>query len=67
MPFLLNDGVNGLIYQDGNEDDLYIKTKKLLDDKQLCRSFGENAYNTLTDEWNAEVVAKRFMELAPTL
>lgn len=67
VPFLINDGVNGLIYQDGNQDDLYIKTKKLLDDEKLCRSFGENAYNTLTDEWNAEVAAKRFMELAEAI
>ena len=67
VPFLLNDRVNGLIYQDGNEDDLYIKIKKLLDDKQLCRTYGKNAYNTIAEEWNAEFVTKRFIELAEVI
>lgn len=64
VPFLLKDGKNGLIYKDGDEEDLYRKVKFLLDKPNLCRKYGKQAYLTLTDEWNAETAAERFIELA---
>lgn len=61
VPFLLKDGENGFIYQDGNIDDLYNKVKCLLDNPQKAAQFGEQAYKTLCDEWNAENAAERFI------
>lgn len=67
VPFLLKNGKNGLIYKDGNEEDLYKKVKLLLDKPDLCRQYAANAYSTMINEWNAETAAKRFIELAESI
>ena len=63
VPFLVEDGVNGDIYEDGNTDDLYRKVKALLDDPARRVQKSKNAYTTITEEWNAEVAAERFVAL----
>ena len=63
VPYLIKDGQNGLVYKDGNLNDLYKKVKFLLDNDQKRKEFGFNAYKTLTDVWNAEVAAKRLLKL----
>ena len=67
VPFLLKDGENGLIYKDGDEEDLYRKVKSLLDKPDLCRQYGSSAYSTIINEWSAETVAERFIELAESI
>lgn len=64
VPFLLNHKENGLIYKDGDEKDLYEKVKKLIDDKAMCKQYGKKAYKTINEEWNAQVAAYRFIQLA---
>lgn len=63
VPYLINDGENGLIYKNGDLDDLYKKVKFLLDNAEKRDEIGKNAYKTLTDTWNAEVAAERFSVL----
>lgn len=63
VPFLINDGANGLIYKSGNVDMLYQKVKWLLDNPTEQVSIGIEAYHTIVNEWNAEVAAKRFVNL----
>lgn len=63
VPFLVEDGVNGDIYEDGNTDDLYRRVKALLDDPARRVQKSKNAYTTITEEWNAEVAAERFLAL----
>ena len=67
VPFLLKDGKNGLIYKDGDEEDLCQKVKLLLDNPDLCRKYGRQAYLTMADEWNAETATKRFIVLAESI
>lgn len=67
VPFLLKDGENGLIYKDGDEEDLYRKVKLLLESKDLCREYGRQAYLTMTDEWNAKIAAERFIKLSEAI
>ena len=67
VPFLLKNGENGLIYKDGDEEDLYKKVKSLLDDSDLCSKYGKEAYSTLTDTWSAAAAAKRVVELSESL
>ncbi len=63
VPFLIEDGRNGLIYSNGNVEELYILTKHLLEDEEYCRMLGKNAYETITTVWNAELAAKRLLTL----
>ena len=67
VPFLMNDKKNGLIYKDGDFDDLYFKTKWLLDHKIEREQLGRNAYLTMMTEWNAENASERFIQLAKRL
>lgn len=67
VPYLLKNGENGLIYRDGNLDDLYEKVKFLLDHPEERVAYGKAAYKTLTDVWNANVAAERLLTLIETL
>ena len=67
VPFLMDDGVNGLIYKNGDIDDLYNKTKWLLDNPDKAAEMGERAYETLRDTWNAEVAAERLIKMSESI
>lgn len=62
-PFLVKDGVNGSVYHSGDTQELYEKVRRLLDDTAAQERFGKNAYETITDTWNAQVAAGRLCEL----
>lgn len=63
VPFLINDGENGFIYKNGDEDDLFNKVKFLLDNPEKRKEMSLNAYKTMAETWNAENAVKNFMEL----
>lgn len=63
VPYLLENNVNGFVFENENEDDLYIKFKHLLDNPEKQKEFGENAYKTVAELWNPNVAAERFIEL----
>jgi glycosyltransferase involved in cell wall biosynthesis len=67
VPFLIKQGKNGLIYKNGDIDDLYRKVLLLIRDRQLCNRLGKNAYATIKNTWNADIVAKRFLRLSENL
>lgn len=62
-PFLIDDGENGMIYQSENVDMLFEKVKYLLDQQEKQEEYGRAAYQTIADEWNANIAAKRLMDL----
>lgn len=63
VPFLINDGENGFIYKNGDEDDLFNKVKFLLDNPEKREEISLNAYKTMAETWNAENAVKNFMDL----
>lgn len=67
VPFLIKDGVNGLVYENGNKEQLTRKVCKLLDNPAYRKSLGTEAYNTISDSWNAHVAATRFVELTKAI
>ena len=67
VPFLINDGKNGLIYRSGDIEDLYEKVKYLIDNKEKTAELGKNAYITLACLWNAETAAERFAQLVKAI
>ncbi len=66
-PFLVKDGVNGLIYKNGDDEGLYRAVKGLIENEQLRREIAENAYKTIAEEWNPSVAAERLLCLAREL
>ena len=67
VPFLIEDGTNGLIYRSGDIEDLYKKVKCLIDNQEKKAELGKNAYITLNDMWNAETAAERFKQLVQAI
>ena len=61
VPFLIQDYINGMIYKNGNIDELYGKVKWLIDNKLERECIAYNAYKTMIEEWNAENAANRLM------
>ena len=67
VPYLIDNGKNGLIYHDGQVDELYRQVEKILLDRDLCHQYGQMAYSTMENEWSAYNIARRFMELSQGL
>ena len=67
VPFLMKNEENGLIFRNEDSDDLYIKVKYLLDNQNEAARLGKNAYQTMKNEWNARVLAERFIQLSESL
>lgn len=63
VPFIINDNINGLIYHNGNINELYSKIKYLIERKEICEKLGRNAYFTIINKWNYKVAAERLVLL----
>ncbi|MBO5411742.1 MAG: glycosyltransferase [Clostridia bacterium] len=64
VPFLIKDGENGMIYKDGNVDELYAHVKKLLDDSSIREEMARRAYDTMISEWNPDNAAEKLLYLS---
>lgn len=67
VPFLIKDKKNGLIYKDGNINDLYNKVRLLLENSNNCKELGIEAYKTMINLWSPSIASKRIIELANSL
>lgn len=67
VPFLIKNKENGLIYENGNFDDLYSCVTSLLNNVKTCNKLGENAYYTMLNTWNPKLAAQRFIKLSKSL
>lgn len=66
-PFLINDGVNGLLFKSENLDSLEEKVSYLLDHPQERIEMAKNAVMTMRNEWSPKIAAQRFMYLVEQL
>ncbi len=63
VPFLIKDRENGLVYKNGDIDELYAKVKYLLEHHEKQKELGKKACCTITETWNATVAAERLVKL----
>lgn len=64
VPYLIQDGINGLTYRDGDFEDFYTKVKTLINNQELITELQRNAYSTMVNMWNPANAASRLIELA---
>jgi len=62
-PYLVRQGQNGYVYKDGDDRMLLETMERLVQNPELCKRLGRNAYHTITQVWNAENAAKNLLEL----
>ena len=59
---LIQDGINGFLYEPDNQDELMSKLLMLVDDRSLRHKFGERARQTILKNYtwdrNAEKISK---------
>ncbi len=67
VPFLIEDGKNGCIFKNGNENELYEKVAGLLSAPERCDAIGKNAYHSISGTWNAAEAATRLIKLAEAI
>lgn len=67
VPFLIDDGVNGMVYQNGDFDDFNKKVKLLIQDDSLRRKITKNAYETIVTEWSPRVAAERLVAFSSAI
>ena len=65
--YLINDEYNGMSYQNGQLDEMYQKVAMLLRNRDKCLQYGRNAFDTVNNEWSAEMAVARFCALADML
>lgn len=62
-PFLIKDGVNGLLFKEENVDDMIEKTVYLATHRERIKEISIEAYKRIHLEYNAEVAAERLLKL----
>ena len=67
VPFLIEDGVNGLIFKSRNLDSLEEKVVYLIDHPEERNKMAQNAYNTMREVWSPENAARQFLQLVEAL
>ena len=66
-PFLINDGINGLLFKSENLDSLEEKVSYLLDHPKERIEMAKNAVMTMRNEWSPKIAAQRFIYLVEQL
>ncbi len=67
VPYLLENGKNGLVYPSGDVEALCSCIRSLLREPARQEGLGREAYRTITGQWNAQVAAERLVSLVKTL
>lgn len=67
VPYLVEDGVNGIIYKSKNWRDLCMKVENLIRNPQFINQLGKNAYRTMSQIWNSKVAARNFIVLCESI
>lgn len=67
VPFLIENGINGFVFESGNRDELFEKVLKSIVNFEIQKEIGEKAYNTIVNKWNAAVAAKNLIQLSKAI
>lgn len=61
VPFLINDGENGITYRNGDYEDFKKKVLSLFQEKYKILQFAKNGYDTIEKIWNAKNASMEFV------
>ena len=67
VPFLIEDGVNGLIFKSRDLDSLEKKVVYLIEHPNERARMVKNAYRTMREVWSPENAARQFLQLVEAL
>jgi glycosyltransferase involved in cell wall biosynthesis len=61
LPYLVQDGVNGLMFEPGNPKDLVLKVRRLWDDPLLCNQMGEAGQQKVAQQYSQKAYYDNLM------
>lgn len=64
VPFLIKHKINGMIYKNGDTEELLNMVMQLSDNDKMRENLGRQAYSTLVEEWNAENATNNFFAIS---
>lgn len=64
---LIEDGKNGFLFKNDDFDEFYRKLESLVSNCELIENMGEQAYNTIANEFNAKIAAERLFAFSESL
>lgn len=67
VPYLINDGINGLIFKSGSCDSLATQMKKMITSERVQDKLSKNAYETMKMQWSPKCAAENFIRLVTSL
>ena len=67
VPYVVQDGVNGLIFENNNLDSLYEKVKFLMENPQSRIMMAKQAYISMSEVWSPQNAAKNLLQLIDDL
>lgn len=67
VPFLIENGSNGIIFHNGNIDELANSILGVLKDENYARHLGEAAQKTVCGLWSVQEAASRLFELSQVI
>lgn len=67
VPYLIQDGENGLIFKSQCAKDLASKIELLIQNHHLRQELSKNAYSSMLTTWSPKVAASNFMILSTSL
>lgn len=67
VPFLIQDGHNGLIYPNEKIHACIRQVVRLVEDGELRKKLGRNAYETMVSLWNPQVASKRLLNFCENI
>ena len=62
VPYLVHHGENGMVYRNGDIDEMINLVQILIHNDDMRREIGQNAFETIRDTWNADVAAERLID-----
>lgn len=66
-PYLIKNGVNGLLFNPKKKHDFYNKIIFLIDNKEKREKMSISAYHTMHDMWSPKVATERLFKLSESL
>lgn len=67
VPFLIRDGENGLIYENGNQQQFEECVESVIKNSEYRKRLSVNAYESIVNVWSADIAAKRFVKMSQAL
>lgn len=67
VPYLVSEYKNGLVFSNGNVDELFQKVVWLFENDEKRIELSKNAYTTIVEVWNSENAARGLVSMADCL